>query len=136
MITEIAKAVSSTLSFGFKLIDRFIPDKEKAAKAKLELLEMEQNGELKIIEQQSQIIQSEIKSDSKLAKNWRPILMLSFVAIIVNNYILAPYIHALTGFAAPELNLPPDMWAVLKLGIGGYVVGRSAEKVMKEWRNK
>ena len=27
-----------------------------------------------------------------------------------------------------------EFWSLLNLGIGGYVVGRSAEKVMKEYK--
>ena len=59
--------------------------------------------------------------------------MLTFVAIIANNYILYPYI-SLFWNAAPILEIPPDMWGLLKIGLGGYVVGRSAEKVAKALR--
>ena len=56
--------------------------------------------------------------------------MLTFVAIIANNYILYPYLSLFWG-EAPVLEIPPDMWGLLKIGLGGYVVGRSAEKVAK-----
>ena len=34
------------------------------------------------------------------------------------------------------LDIPPDMWDLLKIGLGGYVVGRSAEKGAKAWKGK
>ena len=82
----------------------------------------------KLTELQANVIIAELKSGSFLAQNWRPITMLTFVAIIANNYILYPYL-ALFWSAAPVLEIPPDMWNLLKIGLGGYVVGRTVEKV-------
>ncbi len=59
--------------------------------------------------------------------------MLTFVAIIANNYILYPYL-ALFWSDAPVLEIPPDMWGLLKIGLGGYVVGRSGEKIATAWK--
>jgi len=84
-----------------------------------------------VITEQSNIIQAETNSDSWLTKNWRPLTMLVFVFIIANNYILFPYITLFGGTATP-LAIPPDMWQLLKLGLGGYVIGRSVEKIVKE----
>jgi len=61
--------------------------------------------------------------------------MLVFVAIIANNYLLYPYL-ALFWTKAPMLELPPDLWALLKIGLGGYTVGRSAEKVASNFKKE
>jgi hypothetical protein len=37
-------------------------------------------------------------------------------------------------FSLPIPPLEDQFWSLLNLGIGGYVVGRSAEKVMKEYK--
>lgn len=75
-------------------------------------------------------IQAEAKGESFLQRNWRPITMLMFAYIVFNNYILAPYAGCfIDNF--PTLPLSDDLWDLLKLGIGGYVVGRSAEKIAK-----
>ncbi len=84
----------------------------------------------RLSELQASVIVAELKSGAWLAQNWRPITMLTFVAIIANNYILYPYLSLFWG-QAPVLEIPPDMWALLKIGLGGYVVGRSTEKVVK-----
>jgi len=81
----------------------------------------------------SNIIIAEAQGDSWLQRNWRPVTMLVFVVIIANNYILFPYVQ-LFGGPAVKLEIPPDMWSLLKLGIGGYIIGRSAEKGIKTWK--
>jgi hypothetical protein len=76
---------------------------------------------------QADIIKSEAQGQSWLQRNWRPLLMCMFGFIVANNYILVPYLQAMFGWSV-QLQIPPDLWDLLKLGIGGYVVGRSVEK--------
>jgi len=127
--------LDSAFNFGSTLLDKFFPDKEAANKAKIVLLEMKQNGELSKLQTSAGIVTAEAKSEHWLAANWRPVTMLTFVFIIANNYILYPYL-ALFFEEAPKLEIPPDMWALLKIGLGGYVVGRSAEKVATVVKSK
>lgn len=86
-----------------------------------------------VIEKKADIIIAEAQSKSWLARSWRPITMLVFVYIIAHNYIIAPLL-AMFIDSMPILEIPPDMWDLLKLGIGGYIAGRSAEKFAKEWK--
>ena len=69
-----------------------------------------------------------------LQRSWRPILMLLFGFIIANEYVISPYIQALFSVTLPVKPITPDMWAVLKLGIGGYIGGRSIEKAVALWK--
>ncbi len=66
----------------------------------------------------AEIIMSEARSDSWIARNWRPITMLTFLALVVLDQ---------TGQLA--FRLADEAWLLLQIGLGGYVVGRSAEKV-------
>lgn len=81
------------------------------------------------------IIVAEAQGESWLQRNWRPLIMSMFGFIIANNYILNPYISAMFGVDI-VLEIPPDMWELLKIGIGGYIVGRSAEKGIGIWKGK
>jgi len=47
------------------------------------------------------------------------------------NYIVQPYL-IMFGINAPVLTLPEDLWGLMKIGVGGYVVGRSAEKIVPQ----
>lgn len=117
------------------LAGKFIEDKDKKnqfiAEAEQQMMKLDN----KVISYQRDIIVAEAKSESYLARNWRPIMMLSFVAVIINNYMLAPYLK-MFGVPFAVMEIPPDMWDLLKLGISGYIVGRSAEKGIQAWKGK
>jgi hypothetical protein len=69
------------------------------------------------------IVKAEAASQHWLAANWRPITMLVFVGLIVARWF---------GFAAPNLAEAEylALWDIVQLGLGGYVIGRSAEKIV------
>lgn len=100
---------------------------------KLELLKEIQNAEAKMMESQAKTIVSEASSEHWLVSAWRPITMLVFVLIIANNYIIVPYFN-LIGIPVVSLDIPPPMWDLLQLGIGGYIASRGAEKMVKTWK--
>lgn len=115
--------IAAILGIGSQLIDRLWPDEEKKAQAKIALMEMAQKGELAELQARSEIVKTEAASEHWLAANWRPILMLTFGGLIVARWF---------GYAAPELSEAEylKLWSIVELGIGGYVIGRSAEKVI------
>ena len=108
-------------------VSNMFPNPEQKAAAQEALAQLYLNGQLQQMTQQAGVITAEANSANKLASSWRPMLMYVFMAIIVNNYILAPYLQAMFHVGL-TLSIPPDMWDLLKLGVGGYVVGRSIEK--------
>jgi len=97
---------------------------------RMELLTKLSQAESAILNMKASIIEAEAKSEHWLTSTWRPITMLIFAGIVANNYILVPYLKAF-GLPVVELNLTPEMWDLLKIGVGGYIVGRSAEKISK-----
>ena len=70
-----------------------------------------------------------------MQRNWRPILMLTIVAIIANNYLIYPYLSLFTPKAL-VLDLPSQLYTLMEIGVGGYIVGRSGEKIAKTWKQK
>lgn len=116
-----------------KVFDRVLPDTEARDAAKRELtMELMRNAK-DLEEAAASIIRSEAKSEHTITATWRPILMLVITAIIANNFILAPYLAAFTGTSI-VLPLPDELWNLLTVGVGGYIVSRGAEKVTKTWR--
>ncbi len=110
-----------------QIIRELVPDGDKR-------FELERQIERLLIEQESEFIKAgrdvvvaEARGESWLQRNWRPISMLVFVAVIANNYLIAPYVQAF-GAVAVVLEIPPGMWGLLTMGLGGYVVGRTIEK--------
>jgi hypothetical protein len=89
----------------------------------------------KVVQAQQSIIVAEAQGGSWLQRNWRPMVMLMFAFIIFNNYILYPYCQAIFDWGV-KLETPPELWGLMRLGLGGYVVGRSVEKSVKYYRSK
>lgn len=81
------------------------------------------------LKQKAKIITAEANSKFRIAAIWRPLTMLGFLAVIMNNYVLAPYIELFWGVEVPVLEIGPEMWGLLKVGIGGYIMSRGVEKV-------
>ena len=79
--------------------------------------------ENRLLENQSKIVEAEAKGESWLQRNWRPLLMIICMFIIFNNYVLVPY------FQLPTTVLDDHIWNLMELGVGGYVAGRSLEKI-------
>lgn len=116
-----------------RAVDNLIPDKAKAAELQASITtELIKSGNVEL-QGAVDIIRAEAQGESWLQRNWRPILMLTIVAIIANNYLIKPYITALFGVELPTLDLPARLWDLMTLGVGGYVTGRSLEKVAETW---
>jgi hypothetical protein len=105
-------------------IDKLITSDEEKLILKNELQKMFISESLKSQELQSEIIKTEAKGNF-LQRSWRPILMLAFGFIVVYSKFIAP------AFGLPNTVLEGEFWGLLNLGIGGYVIGRSAEKIVQ-----
>ena len=116
---------------GLKIINKFVPDKEQAAKLQAELRSELMKYEAEFVSYQRDVIVAEAKGESWIQRNWRPITMLTFVFIIANNFVFVPYFTD-----AKPLEIPQGMWTLLNIGLGGYIVGRSAEKGIKTWKGQ
>ncbi len=114
----------------------FTSDEERLnAKARImgvqsDVMAMSLDYESKLNDAKSNIIIAEAQGSSWMQRNWRPTLMLTIVAIVANNYIIYPYL-VLFGIPATPLELPDELFTLMQIGVGGYIVGRSAEKIAK-----
>ncbi len=81
---------------------------------------------------QKEIIIAEIK-EGWLSRNWRPCLMMIIVGIIANNFVLFPYLSLFTDKVV-ILDLPKELYDLMQIGVGGYIIGRSGEKIIDKWK--
>ena len=103
-------------------IDRNITSEEERIKLKAEFAKINSDFQINAANIQAELIKAEM-SGNRLQRSWRPVLFLSFGAIVCYEYFFA------TVFNLPKANLPSDFWDLLCLGIGGGVIGRTAEKI-------
>lgn len=115
--------VSSLISPVTDLIDGLHTSDDERLRAKAALMAMQAqmankvlDYETRLFDAQSKIIIAEAQSDSWLTRSWRPITMLVLLSMVVYGFV-------------GGVDIPSDMWFVIKLGLGGYVVGRSGEKI-------
>ena len=106
-------------------LDKLFTSDEERIKAKAMIQEIMMRQALALEQMKADIIMTEAKGNW-LQRSWRPILMLAFGFVVVYAKFVAP------AFSLPNADLEPSFWELLKLGIGGYVIGRSAEKIAKD----
>ena len=119
MIAALLPALLPVLGDLFK---RWFPDPAEAARAQQELTMTLLAQQEALNAAAGEIIKAEAQSEHWLAACWRPILMLTFGALIVARWL---------GWSAPGISEAEvlKLWDIVQLGLGGYVIGRSLEKI-------
>lgn len=106
----------------FGVIDKAVGDKDLREQLKFQLQSAALAGEFKALEEAASNVRSETTGESWLQRVWRPVLMLTFGALIVARWL---------GFTAPGIDPATEgqLLEIIKIGLGGYVFGRSGEKI-------
>jgi len=114
------------------LVREAVPDKDRQAEIHARIVQLETElaqrlleYEQRLLDAQRQTIVAEAQGHSWLQRSWRPITMLTMLALVV--------LDALGLLAHP---LPSQAWTLIQIGVGGYVAGRSAEKIAAIIRSK
>ena len=124
--------ISAALDLGNTLITRLFPDPAQADAAKLELLKLQQTGELASMTAQTDINKEEAKSASLFVSGWRPFVGWICGSAFALHYLISPIANfILVATGNKEVILSFDMQTLLTLlmgllGLGGY---RTYEKV-------
>lgn len=108
-----------------ELVDELHTSEEERLKAQGHLLDVQAAAmqrvfeyETSMLEGKAKIVHAEASSKHWLTANWRPITMLTFLALAVGD--------SMGWLTAP---LRDEAWNLLSIGLGGYIVGRSGEKI-------
>ena len=124
--------ISAALDLGNTLITRIFPDPAQANQAKLELLKLQQSGDLAQMTSQTDINKEEAKNQSLFVSGWRPAVGWVCALALAYQYLIRPLagtISAIIGVTLPPLpGLDENLWQLLMgmLGMGGL---RTFEKV-------
>ena len=122
------------------VVKRVLPeDQNKRAEIEREINMALISNSAQIEQAAASVILAEAKSEHWITATWRPILMLTITAIVGWNFLLAPLVELAVRLLAGDqipltIPLPDELWNLLMIGVGGYVVGRSAEKVADKVR--
>jgi len=121
--------ISNIFEPAAKLIDEIHTSDEERLKLQAQIKAVENelmakviDYETKLLQGQTAIITAEATGQSWIQRNWRPITMLTFLALVVLN-----------SFGLLVIELADEAWTLLQIGLGGYVTGRSAEKMTQQY---
>ena len=113
------------------LIDNLHTSEDERLQQKSKLLDVQATViqtaieyEKETFEAKADIIRAEANSEHWVTATWRPITMLTFLGLaVMDSFGLIE--------AASGTRLAEEAWMLLQVGIGGYLVGRSGEKITK-----
>lgn len=124
--------VTAIMDIGGKVIDRLWPDPVQAANAKLELIKLQQSGELAAMTGQLEINKIEAANTSVFVSGWRPAIGWICGAACAWNWVGLPVAKLLLSILGHPITLAPadltEMMPILlgMLGLGGL---RTLEKI-------
>jgi len=109
------------------VLDKVVPDAAERDRISFEIQKLLMGNQSKELEQAVKVILAEAQGESWLQRNWRPILMLWFAGLVGAHWL---------GFTPPNLpeSVVMGLLDIVQVGIGGYVLGRSGEKIIREWK--
>ncbi len=121
MVGELFKPVSA-------IIDDIHTSEEEKFMIKKEMSKIQSDIQIRVLDYEKEmlvaktsIINSESNGQSWLQRNWRPITMLTFLCLVVCD-----------SFGLLTFRLADEAWTLLQIGMGGYVIGRSCEKIIPQ----
>lgn len=124
--------ISSVFEPAAKLIDELHTSEEERIDAKTRMLASQTALTMKVLDYEAQLMQmqssivlAEAQGKSWLQRNWRPITMMSFLMLVI-----------MDSFGFLPFRLAGEAWTLLQIGLGGYVAGRSGEKIMNSMKTK
>lgn len=131
MNTVLTQLIAGIFKPAAELIDEIHTSTEEKIEAKTRMLAVQASimdsaldYEQKTLQSRADIVNSEAKSEHWVTATWRPIVMLVLTGLVVARFM---------GFEASGMS-PGEyekLWTLIQLGIGGYVGGRSVEKIVK-----
>jgi len=121
--------ISSIFEPAVKLVDDLHTSDEEKLQMQAQIKKVENELLAKVIDYESQLLEGKTKiitaeatGQSWLQRSWRPITMLTFLILVV-----------MDSFGWLANPLADEAWLLLQIGLGGYVTGRSAEKITKQY---
>jgi hypothetical protein len=116
-----------------KILDAYIADVELRRKLAAEMEQQVLAHLTRLGELGQGVVLAEVNSEHWLSRSWRPMLMVLLMGFLLLAGLILPLADLLAGrpipFSPRWQLLPQGFWDFLAIGMGGYIGGRSLEKV-------
>jgi len=105
------------------IVDQYVEDKDKALELKTQIEKEILKYNSQLLQSQRDIIVAEAKSESWITRSWRPITMFILMGLLIADSF---------GYTTLSPDLKQRLYDIIQIGLGGYIAGRSIEKVVRE----
>lgn len=124
-----------------KLVDLFKvwqDNKLSEAELRAELSQAILSTFSEVTKSQASVIEAEIRGEDWLQRNWRPCVAVAFSVIPIFYGLIMPIMVAWWGFAPVRIGdiLLMEILKLVAICLGGYIGGRSLEKIVKTIVNR
>ena len=116
--------ISAILPKVLETVDKVVEDKDDANRVRAGLTTQMLTAQSEIAASAAGVVMAEAQGESWLQRNWRPLLMIWFAILI------GAYWFGFVPVGMPE-SVINDLFTLVQIGVGGYVVGRSGEKIAR-----
>jgi hypothetical protein len=117
-----------------EILDKAIPDADLKARLESEIATRLSVEAQALMAARGAVLEAEITRGSWLARNWRPVLMLFIMFLLAIYGLLLPLADFALGSRIPFNprwgDIPAPLWDLLAISVGGYIGGRSVEKIV------
>lgn len=117
-LTNLFKPLTDVVTHVLPSGDAKVELQGKILEAQIGIAEKLMAYESQLLQAQADAIKAEATGTSAIQRTWRPITMLTFLGLVV-----------VDAFGILPFRLADEAWTLLQIGLGGYVAGRSAEKI-------
>lgn len=118
-----------------EVLKRFLPDPDKLAEARVELERVLVENESNVASAMSAVMAADAASGDKFTSRARPLVVYWSLCLITVVATLGAF-----GMAQPILDalttVPEKLWDLMTYGIGAFVLGRTIEKSITNFRNQ
>jgi hypothetical protein len=130
LLTSFLQALKGPLR---EILDRVIPDADMKLRLEAEIAARLSAEAQALMAARGSVLEAEITRGSWLARNWRPMLMV-FIMFLLGLYgLLLPLADLAAGtridFSPRWADIPGPLWDLLAISVGGYIGGRTVEKI-------
>ena len=132
--------ISAAFDIGGKIIDRLWPDPSQRDAAKLELVKMQQTGELAqlaaetdLMKGQLAINQEEAKNENLFVSGWRPFIGWVCGFAFLYTFIGQPFIIYIALLEGSKIS-PPNIDGWLLFNVLGGILGLGGMRTFEKWK--
>ncbi|WP_283206898.1 3TM-type holin [Methylorubrum podarium] len=109
-----------------------MPDEGKRAEAQAELQRAMLDQKADLNKAMADVMKADASSESAMARNARPIVVYWALAMITWVGVASPMIGLQAETIAALKGVPEDLWSLLSVGIGAYMLARSVDKIVPQ----